>query len=89
VDRPLPPGFREVARGVYLGPATKRGPSTYADLQIVVQDGTPPGEFHDCDQMGCPSAGDHVLLRTWVRGDGQPRGIEDWQQWAFGEVTRG
>ena len=59
---PLPPGFTEVSPGVFEGPWKKIGPNAYrgrvrVTLGLVDED-------HHCDEMGCSSAGEHVVSRV-------------------------
>ena len=40
------------------------------DLLLVVGDARPLGDLHSCDEMGCGSVGDHVLVRPPQKVDG-------------------
>jgi hypothetical protein len=62
MGRPLPPGFVEVEPGLCLGPLRRVGPDAFLGLVEVALGA--PGEDHDCDAMGCGSAGEHVVSRV-------------------------
>lgn len=64
-DRPLPPGFTEAGPHIFLGPRARVGPDAYEGLVRVTTGSPAPGdESHDCDALGCTSAGEHVVSRV-------------------------
>lgn len=67
----LPPGFSEVAPGVYEGPLRRVGPGVY-EGRVRVHTGSPDpdDESHDCDAMGC--RWEHVLRREVIEEGGDP-----------------
>jgi hypothetical protein len=90
----LPPGFVEVAPGVFQGPRSKVGPGVYRGLVQVRTDcaGEVPGDDHDCDMMGCSSV-EHVLSREDLAGfNGGPYTADEYEarlRFASPAVTRG
>ena len=60
-----PPGFVEVAPGVFEGPHTRDADGLYGRCRVTIGC---PDDAHNCDAMGCGQ--DHVVKRE-VWQDGQ------------------